>query len=169
MKRDYLNGTPYTMIQKDGLYHFSSDTELLGRFMTVRRRDTVLDIGCSSGALLLYAARHNPASLCGIDLFDEVLDAARVNLEANGVTAELIKTKVQDFRGRQFSLIVCNPPYFNTGNPSLVSDNPLIAAARHEEYLTIQELFASVSCLLSDSGRFMMVHRTARIPEIFAE
>lgn len=167
MKRDYLNGTPYTMIQKEGMYHFSSDTELLGRFLTVRHKDTVLDIGCSSGALLLYAAVHKPASLCGIDLFDEVLDTARENLEINGVEAELYKTRVQDFSGRQFSLIICNPPYFNTEDPSLISANPFIAASRHEEYLRPGELFESAARLLSDSGKFMMVHRVSRIPELF--
>ena len=160
MKRDYLNGTPYTMIQKEGMYHFSSDTELLGRFLTVRHKDTVLDIGCSSGALLLYAAVHQPASLCGIDLFDEVLDTARTNLEINGVEAELYKTRVQDFSGRQFSLIVCNPPYFNTEDPSLISANPFIAASRHEEYLRPAELFESAARLLNRrSVRALMRYR----------
>ena len=57
MKRDYLGGTGYTLEQKKEMYHFNSDTELLGRFVQVKKTDSVLDIGCASGALLLYCAK----------------------------------------------------------------------------------------------------------------
>jgi tRNA1(Val) A37 N6-methylase TrmN6 len=167
MKRDYLNGTDYTVEQKKGLYHFNSDTELLGRFVIVKRNDTVLDIGCASGALLLYCAKHHPSSLCGIDLFDEVIESAGENLAYNGVEAELIKSRVQDFKGRKFSLIVCNPPYFNTKETSLINPNPYLAAARHETFLKPDELFASAQRLLADQGRFCIVHRASRIHELF--
>ena len=52
MKRDYLGGTGYTLEQKKEMYHFNSDTELLGKFVQVKKTDSVLDIGCASGALL---------------------------------------------------------------------------------------------------------------------
>jgi len=167
MKTDYLAGTEYRMIQKEGLYHFSSDTELLGRFLQVKHSDTVLDIGCSSGALMLYAAKWGPGEIWGIDLFEEVLETANSNMKLNGIEAQLRKCRLQDFRERQFSLIVCNPPYFKTVNPDLVSKNPVIAAARHEAYLCPEDLFANAARLLAGNGRFMMVHRASRIPELF--
>lgn len=167
MKRDYLNGTPYTLYQKEGMYHFNSDTELLGRFIEVKHSDTVLDIGCAGGALLMYANMHAPASLTGIDLFEEVIEQARENLAFNSVEAELITTRVQDFKGRQFSLILCNPPYFKTVNPELINENPVLAAARHEKYLSTDDLFASAARLMKDGGRFMMVHRASRINDLF--
>lgn len=165
MKADWLHGTPYTMVQPEGIYHFNSDTELLGKFIRVKRSDNVLDVGCGSGALLLYAALQKPKSLTGIDLFDEVVAAARFNLEQNGVEAELVRTRVQDFRGR-FDLIVCNPPYFETKKQELLSEDPLIRAARHSESLPMEELFASVKRLLKENGRFALVQRhqqTARM------
>ena len=76
MKADYLNGTEYTLEQPEEMYHFNSDTELLGRFMRLRRSDRVLDIGCNTGALLLYAAHQKAQDLTGIDLFDSVLRQA---------------------------------------------------------------------------------------------
>ena len=42
MKLDYLNGTNYTLYQPEDMYHFNADTELLGRFMDVHRKDSVL-------------------------------------------------------------------------------------------------------------------------------
>ena len=58
MKPDYLPGTPYLLIQPEGMYHMNSDTELLGRFLKIRHKDTVLDIGTHTGALLMYAGMH---------------------------------------------------------------------------------------------------------------
>lgn len=167
MKRDYLNGTDYTILQKEGMYHFNSDTELLGRFINVRRDDTVLDIGCASGALMLYATKYHPRSVTGIDLFEEVIQSAAENMAYNQFSAQLICARVQDLKKGKYSLILCNPPYFETVNEDLVSKNPYLAAARHEKYLTPDELFEAVKRLLADQGRFMMVHRASRIHEIF--
>lgn len=167
MKRDYLYGTEYTLKQNRGMYHFNSDTELLGRFLIVNQDDNVLDIGCSSGALMLYAADGHPSSVCGIDLFEEVTACAKENMIYNHVEAELITGRVQDLKDRKFSLIVCNPPYFSSKNKDLVSANPYKAAARHEEYLNPDELFEAVKRLLSDHGRFCMVHRAERLSSLF--
>ena len=166
MKRDYLYGTNYSIVQKEGMYHFSSDTELLGRSAQIRCSDDVLDIGCASGALLLYAASYQPRSLYGIDLFEDVIRLAEENLAYNHVKAEFSVCRVQDFKGKQFSCILCNPPYFSTENPELVSVNPVLAAARHESFLKPEELFASVKRLLKENGRFVMVHRASRIGEL---
>lgn len=167
MKRDYLYGTEYTLKQNRNMYHFNSDTELLGRFLIVKNDDSVLDIGCASGALMLYAAYGHPSSICGIDLFEEVTACAEENMVYNHVEAELLTGRVQDLKDRKFSLIVCNPPYFSSKNKNLVSVNPYKAAARHEEYLTPDELFEAVKRLLSENGRFCMVHRAERISSLF--
>lgn len=165
MKYDYLNGTDFRMI-RSRYYRFNSDTELLGRFMKVRRKDSVLDIGCSSGALLLYAACRRPAALYGIDLFAEVIEEAAENLKNNHVSAELSVSRVQDFKGGPFDVIVCNPPYFRTGPEELKSRDQYARAARHEEYLTPDELFKSVKRLLKDNGSFCLVHRASRLTEL---
>lgn len=167
MKPDYLNGTGYEIIQPQGMYHFNSDTELLGRFMKAHRRDRVLDIGTNTGALLLYAARFSPALLHGVDLFPEVLETAAENMELNHVEAEFFCSRIQDFSGGPYDVIVCNPPYFQTVNEKLVNDNPYLAAARHEQGLTPDELFAAAARLMKSSGRFFLVHRCTRMAEIF--
>ncbi len=169
MKADYLNGTDYTLIQLPEMYHFNSDTELLGRFMRLKKSDRLLDIGCGSGALLLYAAHQKTADLTGIDLFEEVLKQAEENLQRNGVTAELTCCRLQDYRSGRFDAIVCNPPYFRTGEDRLKNSSEMIRAARHEEYLTPSELFAGVRRLLKDNGRFFLVHRASRLKELLQE
>ncbi|MBR2990593.1 MAG: methyltransferase [Solobacterium sp.] len=163
---DILPGTDLRMIQREGFYHFNSDTELLGQFLKVRHRETLLDIGCGSGALLLYASLQKPKAMYGIDVFEEVLESARENLAYNGTEAVLICSRVQDYRERRFDVIVANPPYFRTETEDLKNENIFIRTARHEDALPLEELFASVQALLEDKGRFYLVHRPQRLNEI---
>ncbi len=166
MKLDYLNGTPYAIQQHPDMYHFNSDTELLGRFLKARHKDTVLDIGTNNGALLYYAAMHQPKLLCGIDLFAEVIEVAKDNFRRNGIEAELHVTPVEQFNHEPFDVILCNPPYFKTDNDTLKNENPFIKAARHEASLTIETLFQNVKRLLKDNGTFYLVHRPQQLTNI---
>ncbi len=166
---DYLNGTPYTVEQDPQMFHFGSDTELLGRFMQIRKKDHVLDIGTNSGALLLYASLGKPQSLTGIDLFPEVIAMAEKNLKANGIEADLYVSRLQDFTVGSYEAIVCNPPFFATKEKHLKNENCYLAAARHEEYLNLSDMFAGVDRLLKDNGRLYMVYRPSRLKELFTE
>ncbi|MCH3961996.1 MAG: methyltransferase [Solobacterium sp.] len=167
MKRDYLNGTPYAIEQPQQMYHFSSDTELLGRFMRLKKTDTVLDIGCNTGALLCYAAMQGPKALYGIDLFEDVIMQSAKNLKDNQITAELAVSRLQEYDPPlKFSVIVCNPPYFKTIEDRLKNENKYLASARHESFLNLQELFSNADRLLAKDGAFYLIHRSNRIPEI---
>mgnify|MGYP001161925037 CR=1 FL=1 len=167
MKLDYLNGTVYKIEQPEEMYHFNSDTELLGRFVHLNAADIVLDIGCATGALLCYAASQNPAKLYGIDLFPEVIHQAEKNLSMNQIAAKLKIVRLQEYHPSiRFDVILCNPPYFATKKEELKNTNPILAAARHESYLCLEDLFCCVSSLLNNTGAFYLVHRADRIPEL---
>lgn len=169
MKADYLNGTEYTLQQPEEMYHFNSDTELLGRFMRLKKSDRVLDVGCNTGALLLYAAHQKAEDLTGIDLFESVLQQAAKNLQSAGVKAKLEQCRIQDYTADPFDVIVCNPPYFKTEDERLKSSSEFIRAARHEEYLKPEELFSAAGRLLKRNGRLYLVHRASRLNELMSK
>ena len=166
MKLDYLPGTEYEIEQAEGMFHFNSDTELLGRFMQIRHDDTVLDIGCNQGALMMYAALHKPHSVTGIDLFAQCTALAEKNMDRYSLPCSLYTGRVQEYTGGPFSVILCNPPYFRNCGRN-ISDNPYIAAARHESSLPLEELFSSVGRLIKERGRFYLVHRISRLYDLF--
>lgn len=165
---DYLHGTEYVLKQESEMFHMGSDTELLGCFMKVRRNDSVLDIGTNNGALLLYASFHGAEKLTGIDLFEEVIEQAEYNAEINHVKMNLIVSSLQDFHSGPFDLILCNPPYFHTSEKRLKNENRYLRAARHEEYLCLEDLFAGVRRLLKSNGRFDMVYRPSDLQHVFS-
>lgn len=154
---DYLFGTPFKLEQNKEMYHFNSDSELLGRFLNLKNTDRVLDVGTNNGVLLCYASMHNPTGLCGIDLFPEVIALCRSNLEYNGIKAELFAIPLQEFEHEPFTAVVCNPPFFTTTNNSLKSENPYLRAARHSDFLSIQELFVHSRRLLEPGGSLSLV------------
>lgn len=167
MHMDYLHGTDCQILQHPDMFHSNSDTELLGCFMHVRRKDRVLDIGTNNGALLLYAAKHHPCYMHGIDLFEEVIQTARANAELNRVEMHFTVSRLQEFQSDPFDLIVCNPPYFHTQNEQLKNENRYLRAARHQEYLCLDDLFSNVRRLLKDNGRFDMVYRPTDLFRVF--
>lgn len=157
MKLDYLHGTPFHIEQPEHMYHFNSDTELLGKFLEIDSNDTVLDIGTNTGALLLYCALNNPKALCGIDLFEDVVAIAKENMKRNGIDANIYVSKAQDFNQGKYTKIVCNPPYFNDLKDNDLNQYKL--AARHQQFLKMDELAESVDRLLDDNGSFQCVYR----------
>ena len=73
---DYLPGTDIYLYQRRDMFRMNTDTALLGHFMRVKENDTVLDIGCNNGALLLYASQYTKGKLIGVDIQKEACELA---------------------------------------------------------------------------------------------
>ena len=161
---DYLPGTPYTIRQAEGMFHMTTDTVLLGRFLHLKHKDTILDIGCNQGVLMLYAAVHEPASLTGIDILAEAVSLARENLQANDVSGTVLRADARTFRSDPFSVIVCNPPYFVPDAQDRHTDEE--KTARTEDTLTPDELFTAVKRLLKSNGALYLSYRANRLSDL---
>lgn len=168
LRLDYLPKLRLPLWQRKDMFCMNTDTVLLGEQMVVRKGESVLDLGCNNGALLLYASRFSPSSLTGVDLLPQALDLAAENMRINGLEAKLICADLAEFRHLPFDVIVCNPPYFATPDPASVNPNPFLATARHEAGYTLETLFAAGGRLLKDKGRFYLVHRADRLAQIIA-
>ena len=57
----------------------------------------VLDIGCGWGGMALYLARHTEASVHGVTLSTEQLEAARARIEAAGLR-DRVSVELEDYR-----------------------------------------------------------------------
>ena len=127
LRLDYLPKLRLPLWQRKDMFCMNTDTVLLGEQMVVRKGESVLDLGCNNGALLLYASRFSPGSLTGVDLLPQALALAAENMRINGLEAELICADLAEFRHLPFDVIVCNPPYFATPDPASVNRNPFFS------------------------------------------
>jgi release factor glutamine methyltransferase len=91
------------------------DTETLVNEALTRmpRASSVLDIGTGSGCIaVVLAARLPAASVTAVDISAAALTVARRNAERNAVAVEFLQgSLLEPLSGRQFDLIVSNPPY----------------------------------------------------------
>lgn len=89
-------------------------TRLLLEVLQVRVTDRVLDVGCGSGVVGLWAARRSSkGSVTWLDVDLLACDSARASLAANDVTGEVLQG--DGIAGAAevgpFTLVVSNPPF----------------------------------------------------------
>lgn len=167
---DYLPGTDIHLYQRKDMFRMNTDTALLGNFIRIKKGESVVDMGCNNGALLLYASRFEPAKMIGIDVFEEACELACENMILNNLSnVEIIVSDIKDAVISKADAVLCNPPYFDTTNANNRNESRYLEVARHEKYMTLHQCCDSASRFLKEKGRFYLVHRASRITEILIE
>ncbi|MBQ3419104.1 MAG: methyltransferase domain-containing protein [Erysipelotrichaceae bacterium] len=161
---DYLKYINYPFIQNDAVFKINTDTAILGMFLEDLHKKTVLDIGTGSGALLLYAHYHNAGKLIGIDIQDEALKLAQINISRYSDNFELINCSIQELKIDPVDVIICNPPFFEIGNLRK-SDN--WNKAMFEKTMPLDDMFKGIRNNLKDNGEAYILYPAERFPEFY--
>ena len=157
--------------QRDHLPKLGTDAKYLARFVTIRPRDRVWDLGCGVGVLgLLLAERRRDLTLNGVELMTESAELARQNLRENHLTGTILRADLRDYRTWHprpggCDLVISNPPYFPPGTGKTAAGER--GAARSETTCTLEELCSAAGWLLQTGGRFALCHRPERLAELF--
>lgn len=167
LRVDYLQNHPdYKVVQHEDMYHFNTDTCLLGEFMKINKGDKVLDVGTNNGALLVFIINKGGIAF-GIEINKQALEIAKLTLKENNFEATLIN---QDFKtylaNEKYDVIVSNPPYFSSKEEKQKNQNEHLKIARHEEMLDLKSLCASIANNLKEDGKVYLVHRPNRLDDI---
>ena len=74
--------------------------------------------------------------------------------------------KEKDFAKHSFDVVVSNPPYIIAEHGK---ENPSDAKniARHEILCNLEDIISAAEYLLKPKGKFFMIHKPFRLPEIF--
>ncbi|MFA0112597.1 tRNA1(Val) (adenine(37)-N6)-methyltransferase [Vibrio sp. 10N.261.46.E11] len=114
----------------------STDGVLLGAWANLIHKEAILDIGTGTGLIALMAAqRFEDTFISAIDIDQHAIDAATVNIKQSpwqdriSLYHDCVLTT--DFSQR-FDAIICNPPYFNSGEQAQQTQR---ATARHTNSL----------------------------------
>lgn len=171
---DDLQIKGYEIIQKPGRFCFGMDAVLLSSYAKVKRNERALDLGTGTGILpILLAAKNEGRHYVGLEIQEESADMARRSVMHNGLGEKIeivtgdIKEASGIFGADSFEVITTNPPYM-IGEHGLKNDNKALYIARHEALCTLEDVLRESARVLKVKGRFYMVHRPFRLPEIFA-
>lgn len=169
---DDLQISGYRIIQDPERFCFGMDAVLLSGFAQARETDTVLDLGTGTGIIpILMKAKYGCAHLTGLEIQEDSADMARRSVEMNGLSGWItivtgdIKEADRIFPAASFTCVTCNPPYM-IGSHGLTNPDEPKAIARHEVRCTFADVACAAEKLLTVGGRFCLVHRPFRLPEI---
>lgn len=143
----------FTIIGGNSGMPVSTDGVLLGAWADITQAGSILDIGTGTGLLSLMCAQRNPsANIMAIDIDSDAIEAAQHNANSSDWASRIQVShcdvsKMADHT--QFERIICNPPYFNSGEQSQREQR---AKARHTDTLPHSDLLNACVKLLKADG-----------------
>ena len=167
---DLQNG--FFIIQGQKSFRYGIDAVLLSGYAKVKPGERVLDLGTGTGILpILLAAKTPGRSFTGLEIQKESADMARRSVALNHLNDRIsivqgdIREAVSIFGAASFDVAVSNPPYM-IGRHGLTNPDPAVAIARHEILCSFRDIAEQTSRILTDRGRFDLIHRPFRLAEI---
>jgi tRNA1Val (adenine37-N6)-methyltransferase len=169
MSNAYFAFRQFGIRQDRSAMKVSSDACIFGAWIPVPATDDarILDIGAGTGLLsLMLAQRHETARIYAVELDANAATQAAENV-ADSIFArrvEVIQADARHFEASaRYQLIVSNPPFFKA---SLKGPDAARNAARHDESLDVNTLFALVARMLDEDGAFALLMPAAEAGEI---
>ena len=166
----------YKIIQDTERFQFGIDAVLLADFAgkEVRKGDSVIDLGTGTGIIpLLMNSICESAHFVGLEVQKESAEMAARSVALNNLTEQIqivngdLKDSDTIFARHSFNVVTCNPPYMiDEHGKSNTLDAKTIA--RHEVLCTLEDVVEAADTLLATHGKFFMIHRPFRLPEIFS-
>jgi tRNA1Val (adenine37-N6)-methyltransferase len=181
----------YKIIQDTERFQFGIDAVLLADFAasSVREGDKVIDLGTGTGIIpLLMAGRWKSTSggfdtplrgtqppevtFTGLEVQEASADMAARSVSLNGLEEQIqivhgdLKEAGTLFPRHCFNIVTCNPPYMIEEH-GRANELDAKTIARHEVLCTLEDVVAAADTLLATHGKFFMIHRPFRLPEIF--
>lgn len=160
------------IIQDPEKFCFGMDAVLLSGFAKIKKNENVLDMGTGTGIIpILLKAKTAGRHFTGLEIQEECAQMAERSVRYNHMEEDVsivqgdIKEAAGIFGAASFHVVTCNPPYM-IGQHGLTNPHMPKAIARHEVLCTLEDVVSQTSKLLTDRGRFYMVHRPFRLAEI---
>lgn len=149
----------FTIHQDKCAMKVGTDAVLLGSWVNPGAATRILDIGSGTGLIALMLAQKSDATIDAIDLDENAFQQTKENFRISPWFDRLnpYHISLQDFvkdKKEAYDLIVTNPPYFHhASKPSEESRKQ----ARHNDFLSFDELIINSIKLLTPNGRFCVI------------
>lgn len=164
----------FELIQDVKEFCYGIDAVLLADFAASvsRKNKRIFDLGTGTGIIPLILSHKLPnCHVTGVEIQEASAKRAKRNICFNGLEDRIdilncdIINMPKSYR-EAADVVVSNPPYMEKGG-AIVSTGDAKAIARHETTAGLKDFFEAASKLLGKGGEFFMVHRPARLSDIF--
>ncbi len=138
-----------------------TDAVLLGAWAKVNKNtDSILDIGAGTGVIaLMLAQRSSAETIDALEIDDDAYEQCVENFENSSWNDRLFcyhasLNEFVDEIDNTYNFIVSNPPFYSEDYKSKDQQRDL---ARFEDAMPFEHLIKSVSKLLSNKGKFVVI------------
>ena len=158
------------IIQSKTGYRFSIDAVLLSDFVTIKKYDTVIDLGTGCGVIPLSLLASKPLKhIYCIEIQPELACQAMRNARLNNLDKKM-SVIIGDMRSvplpaASFNVVVCNPPYRQKKSGRINPDQQR-AIARHEIYASLDDIIIAARYLLRTRGRLALIYPAERLADL---
>lgn len=173
VRADEIGFGGLTLLQDTESFSYGIDAVLLADYCRASSTERLLDLGSGNGAAAFIAfGKFSPASITGIEVQDVMVRLAQESARLNRLEGRLrfLQGDVLEIRKlvepSSFDAVTCNPPYAEAGRGP-VSARGAAYIARHETTASLRDFAAAAAYALRPGGRFILVHRPSRLPDLF--
>ncbi len=164
----------YKIFQDTERFQFGIDAVLLADFACkgLKSGKKIIDLGTGTGIIPLLMNSRISASFTGLEVQKESAELAARSIALNGLEEQIkiingdLKKVSELFDRHSFDAVTCNPPYMTDEHGERNALDAL-TIARHEVLCTLEDVVAAADYLLAPHGKFFMIHKPFRLPEIF--
>ncbi|MBQ8901721.1 MAG: methyltransferase [Bacilli bacterium] len=167
---DYTNLKIYQYVEG---FKFSLDSILLAEFVKVTSKTkSILDLCSGNAAVPMILSTKTKAQIDAFELQESIFNLAKKSIDYNKLDKQitLYNSDIKEIdnykKGKKYDIITCNPPYFKVEDNEHINDTEVLAIARHELKINLEDIFMIASNHLDDKGEFYLVHRVSRLDEI---
>jgi 16S rRNA (guanine1207-N2)-methyltransferase len=137
----HIDNVDIKIITDHGLFNKGNldlGTKTLLKAVSFKAKSNVLDLGCGSGIVGIYAMKKADVTVDMVDVNERAVEIAKRNKELNHVEANIYVSNGFDNINKQFDIILSNPPI-------------------HAGKQVVYRLFKEASTHLTKHGSFYMV------------
>lgn len=170
---DDLERCGYRIIQDPKSFCFGMDAVLLSSFARVNEGEKAIDLGTGNGIIpILLRGKTDGSDFTGLEIQEQSADLAKRSVKLNDLEEDIhiVMGDIVDaaalFGASTFDVVTTNPPYM-IGMHGIKNPDDAKAIARHEIKCKFDDIARESSKLLKEKGRFYLVHRPFRLPELF--
>ena len=164
----------YKIIQNSEMFKFGIDAVLLSYFAfnQIRNNENIIDLGTGNGIIPLLLAKSRAKNITGLEIQAENVKISKKSIELNQLEEKInivqgdIKLVSENFPKHSFDSVLTNPPYM-INNHGKQNPNDAKLIARHEILCNLEDIISAADFLLKPNGKFFMIHKAFRLPEIF--
>ncbi|MEN8121254.1 MAG: methyltransferase [Bacteroidota bacterium] len=160
MSNNYFKFKQFTVYQDKTAMKVGVDSVVLGAWTKSENAKSILDVGTGTGLLGLMLAQKSDAKITAVEIDEDSYHQAVENITNSRWKSrvDVIHSSFQDLVNEpkdRFDLIICNPPYFVN---SLKSPEKNRNTARHDDDLSLDDLFLGSKLVLSENGSLNLIY-----------